>query len=150
MAMRRLLFLLGCLSWAGTDVTELRRLYETDRMFELRRALREKAPAGDEEMLYGAAVEARFGHERAAIDRLRRFLDTHPGSPFERKANEELAGALERLGQYGHAAQAWSHALQRTPAGDPERADEANTQQLNEALREVPAQTIQLDEGRTV
>src|SRR5690242_15283746 len=103
MAMRRSLVLLCCVGWAGTDVPQLRQLYEADRMFELRRVLTGKAPTNNETLFYQAAVEARFGHERAAIDRLRRFLDTHPGSPFERKANEELAGALERLGQYGEA-----------------------------------------------
>jgi predicted aspartyl protease len=57
---------------------------------------------------------------------------------------------MERLGRYGEAAEAWSQALQRTPASDPDRVDEANTAQLNEALREVPAQTVRLDNSQTV
>jgi tetratricopeptide (TPR) repeat protein len=84
-------------------------------MFELRRALNESAASDNETLFYRAVIEARFGPEEAAIKPLRRFVESHPGPQLERKANEELAGAFERLGKYGEAAQAWSQALQRTP-----------------------------------
>ncbi|MFL6447548.1 MAG: aspartyl protease family protein [Bryobacteraceae bacterium] len=118
-------------------------------MFELRRALAESAGDDNDTQFYRAAVEARFGHEAAAIDKLRELLAAHPGPPLEREANEELAGALERLGLYGDAAQAWSQAVERMPPKDPDRADEANTQQLNESLREVGPQTVRLEETGT-
>src|SRR4051794_1313742 len=150
MRVRGLVWFVSCVCWAGTDLEHLRKLYDTDRMFELRRAVTESAATDEETLLYQAAVDARFGQEAAAIDKLHRFLQGHPGSKFEKKASEELAAALERLERYGEAAQAWSQALQRTPANDRDRADEANTEQLNEALRDVPAQTVRLDDSRTV
>jgi predicted aspartyl protease len=119
-------------------------------MFDLRRALGQSAVTDDQLLFYRAALEARFGREAPAIDKLQRFQQAHSGSQFEQKAYEELAGALERLGRYGEAAQAWSQALRRTPAKDPDRADEVNTQRLNEALHDVPAQTVRLDEAGTV
>lgn len=145
-----MLWVVSCVCWAGTDLQHLRKLYDTDRMFELRRAVTESAASDGEMLLYQAAVDARFGHEALAIDKLRRFLHGHPEPKAEKKANEELAGALERLGRYGEAAQAWSQALQRTPANDRDRADEANTAQLNEALRDVPTQTVRVDDSWTV
>src|SRR5437764_15277401 len=108
MRMRRLIWLVSCVCWAGTDVEHLRKLYDADRIFELRRAVTQSAATDEDTAFYQAALEARFGHETAAIDKLHRFLQAHPGSKFEQKADEELAGALGRLGQYGEAAQAWS------------------------------------------
>ena len=78
--MRRLLLLLSCACCAAADLGQLRKLYDTDRMFELRRALREDAGADNETLFYRAAVEARFGHEAAGIDALHQFLGTHPDS----------------------------------------------------------------------
>ncbi len=136
--------------WAATDVSQLRKLYDADRMFELRRALIENAVADEDASFYRAAVEARFGHEVVAIDQITRFVETHPDSQLLRKASEEMAGAFERLGRYGDAARAWSEALRREPADDPERADDLNTQQLYETLRDVPAQTVTLDDSGTI
>ena len=85
-----------CVCWAETEVSDLRNLYDTDRMFELRRALKGNADSG-EMLFYRAALEARFGHEATAIDDLHRLLRTQPERQLGRKANEELAEAFERL-----------------------------------------------------
>jgi predicted aspartyl protease len=135
-----------CVCWAGTEVSDLRNLYDSDRMFELRRALKGNARSG-EMLFYRAAVDARFGHEVTAIDDLHRLLQAQPEIQLARKANEELAGALER---YGGAAEAWGEMLKRAPARYADRADDSNTQQLDTALRDVPAQTIQFEEAAIV
>jgi predicted aspartyl protease len=101
-------------------------------------------------LFYRAAVDARFGQEATAIDALHRALRTQPDGPLGREANEELAGALERLGRYGEAAQAWSEVLKRAPAKYADRADDSNNQQLNNTLRDVPPQAVHLDEPAIV
>jgi hypothetical protein len=52
--MRHLLCLVCCVCWAGTDLGYLRNLYQTDRMFELRRALEGKTET-DDTLFYRAA-----------------------------------------------------------------------------------------------
>lgn len=118
-------------------------------MFELRRALKGNPDSG-EVLFYRAAVDARFGHEATAIEDLRRLLRTQPERQLARKANEELAGAFERLGRYGEAAEAWAEVLKRAPARYGDRADDANTQQLDNTLRDVPAQTVRFEEAAIV
>jgi predicted aspartyl protease len=143
MVVRGLLILYACLRCAaGADLAQVRNLYEADRIFDLRRTLEESTASKDETAFYRAVLAARFGHERSGIDQLRQFLQAHPHSPLEKKANEELAGAFERIGEYREAAQAWSQALQQMTKRDPARDGDANSEQLNEALRDVPAQTV--------
>lgn len=147
--MRCLVCLVCCVCWAGTEISDLRKLYDTDRMFELRRALKGNADSS-ETLFYRAAVEARFGHEATAIDDLHRVLRTQPERELGRKANEELAGALERLGRYGEAAEAWAEVLKLAPAKYVDRADDSNTQQLDNTLRDVPAQTVRFEDAGIV
>src|ERR1700712_1351118 len=104
MEMRVLVWVACCVCWAGPDLEHVHKLYDMDRIIELRRAVTQSAATDEETLFYQAVVEARFGHEAPAIDKLHRFLQSHPGSEFERKAHEELAGAMERLGRDGEGA----------------------------------------------
>jgi predicted aspartyl protease len=140
--MRRLLVLMWCVSSAASDLTQLRQLADINRMFELRQALQQPGWNDTETFFYRAVIAARFGHEIAAIDDVRKFLAAHPDPEMERKAYEELASSLARIGRYGEAARAWAEALRRTPHKDDLRADDENTRALYEALRDVPPQTI--------
>ena len=143
----RCVFALVCsLSLSAADVTELRRLYEKNLIFQLREALRQPGWNDSETLFYRAVVEGRFGQETAAIEDLRKFLTTRPNHDLERGAYEELASALARIGHYGEAASAWAAALRLTPLGDPDRADTENTRALYESLSNVPPQTIQFDQ----
>jgi hypothetical protein len=143
--MRCLFALACCLSLSAGDVTELRRLYEKNLIFQLREALRQPGWNDSETVFYRAVVEGRFGQETAAIEDLRRFLAARPNHDLERRAFEELASALTRIGHYGEAASAWAEALRLTPPGDHDRADTENTRALYESLGDVPPQTIQFD-----
>jgi predicted aspartyl protease len=136
--MRKLLALLCCASAAaGADLSKLD---ESNRIFELRRVLTKT-----DSLFYLGKVSARFGQEELAIQQLRDFLATRPNSKMQRKAHEELATAFERLGRYGDAADQWAEALRLTPLLEPRRTDTENTRSLNEALRDVPPQTIEFD-----
>ena len=143
--MRCIFALACCLSlWAG-DITELRRLHEKNLIFQLREALQQPGWNDSETLFYRAVLEARFGQETPAIENLRKFLAARPNQDLERRAHEELASALTRIGHYGEAASAWAEALRLTPRGDPDRADTENTRALYESLGNVPPQTIQFD-----
>jgi Aspartyl protease len=143
----RCLFALACwLSLSAGDVTELRGLYEKNRMFQLREALQQPGWNDSETLFYRALVDARFGHEITAIEDFHKFLKARPNHDLARKAYEELASALVRIGHYGEAANAWAEALRLTPLGDRDRADSENTRALYEALGDVPPQTIQYDQ----
>jgi predicted aspartyl protease len=143
--MRHLLGVVCCLSLAAADVAQLRQLTEMKRLFLLRDALQQPTANGPETLYYRAVAEARFGHETVAVEDLRRFLETVPNPPLQRKSYEELASALVRLGRYGEAARAWAEALRVTPAEDDSRADTENTRALYESLRDVAPQTIRFD-----
>ena len=135
----RLLTLLLCgLSLYGEDLFELE---QAKRGFELRRALRQTG-SGDAPF-YRAVVSARFGHEYAGIEGLRRFLVGSPEPAIARDAWEELASALARIGHYREAAEAWTHALTLTPQKDPQREENENTQALYAALADVAPQSIE-------
>jgi predicted aspartyl protease len=135
--MRRLLALLGCVCLAGAD---LRRLDDSNRIFELRLALTDA-----DSLYYRGKVSARFGQEEVAIQQLQSFLASRPNPKMQRKAHEELADAYERLNQYGAAADEWAKALKLTPLREPMRTDTENTRVLYEALRDVPPQTIEFE-----
>ena len=143
--MRCVFALVSCLSLSAADVTELRRLYENNLIFQLREALRQPGWNDSETLFYRAVVEGRFGQETAAIEDLRKFLAARPNHDLERRAYEELASALARIGHYGEASSAWAEALRLTPLGEQDRADTENTRGLYESLGNVPPQTIQFD-----
>jgi predicted aspartyl protease len=144
--MRCLFALACCLSLSAGDLTELRRLHETNLIFQLREALRHPGWNDSETLFYRAVVEGRFGQETTAIEDLHKFLKARPDHDLERRAYEELASSLTRIGRYGEAARAWTEALRLTPLGDQDRADTENTRALYESLGNVPPQTIQFDE----
>lgn len=148
--MRCFLGLVVCASLLAGDASQLRDLENSGRMFELRRALQQPGWDAAETRFYRAVIAGRFGHETEAIPDLQQFLATHPDPELERKAYEELAGGLERLGRYGEAANAWAGALRVTPAEDFDRPDSENTRALDEALRDIGPQTIEIGEDSTI
>jgi len=113
--MRCLFALACCLSLSAGDVNQLRHLQEKNLIFQLREALRQPGWNDSETLFYRAVVEGRFGQETAAIEDLRKFLAVRPNHDLERRAFEELASALTRIGHYGEAASAWAEALRLTP-----------------------------------
>jgi len=143
--MRCLAAFVCCLSLAAGDLSHLDELYQEDRVFALREALEQPGWDASSTLFYRAVVEARFGHETEGIEDLRKFLPAHPNSGLERKANEELASALERIGRYGEAARALTEALRLTPPKDQDRAGNENNRSLDEALSDVAPQTVQFE-----
>src|SRR5580693_6696503 len=144
--MRVLLGIFCCLSLAAADLSQLRRLEEKDRIFELRRAVRALGGDDAEALFYRGVISARFGNEAAAIEDLRKFAAANPEPKMKRTAYEELASALVRMNRYGESAMAWSQALGLTPKRDPDRAGNDNSRRLYESLRDVAPQTISFGE----
>ncbi|MGA8272233.1 MAG: retropepsin-like aspartic protease [Candidatus Sulfotelmatobacter sp.] len=145
-AMRYFLGLICCLSLSAADVTQLRQFQENSQFFQLREALQRPGWNNSETLFYGALVESRFGQDTAAIKDLKKFLAA-PGQPFvRRKAYEELASALGRVGRYGDSAHAMTEALRLTPFDDVDRAGEVNTRTLYESLADVAPQTVEFGE----
>jgi hypothetical protein len=143
-------FLLCCLSLHAADIARLHDLEFRDRIFDLRTAIG-PAPGDDSETLfYRALLAGRFGHEESAIEDLHRFLATRPSPELERKANEELASALVRIGRYGEASAAWTEALRLTPEADEDRGGNENARDLFAALRDVPPQSVEFGDGGPV
>jgi predicted aspartyl protease len=143
---RRCLQLLWCVCLAAADVTQLGHLHERHRTFELRRALEQPGLDATGTLFYRAVAAARFGHEPQAIEDLRTFLAANPDPAIERKAYEELASALVRIGRYGEAASAWAEALRLTPRDEAGRDGNENTHALYESLRDVAPQAIEFGE----
>lgn len=135
--------LLCCWSLMAADLTRLRQIEETKRIFEMRRTLEQPVGNEAETLYYRAMVAARFGQEAVAIEQLRAFLATGASAPLERKARAELASAFARLGQYGSAATEWAETIRLMPQNEPGRDGTENTAALFESLREVAPQTIE-------
>lgn len=145
--MRRFLGLICCLSLTTAVVTNLRQLQEKSRFFELREALQQTGWNDSDTLFYRALVESRFGQETAAVSDLQKFL-TVPSDPvLQRKAYEELASALARLGRYGDSARALAESLRLTPLDDVDRAGGENTQALYKLLADIAPQTVEFGEG---
>lgn len=126
-----------------TIAAVLRRLEQRKRIFDLRRALERLPSSGRDTQFYRAVTAGRFGHESLAIDQLLELLATHPKPELERKAHEEMASALARIGRFGEAARAWSKALRVTAANDQKRSENENTRSLYNALRTVDPLVIE-------
>ena len=141
--MRKLVALLWCSSLAAADLTQLQALTDSNRLFELRRELNQPGSDSADTLFYRGIAASRFGHERDGVELLRAFLATKPDLKMLRRAHEEMADAYQRLGLYKEAAEAWTEALQLTPAGDPEREGNENTQSLMVSLSEAPPETIE-------
>jgi tetratricopeptide (TPR) repeat protein len=142
-AIRSLLGLICCLSLTVVNVTQLRQLQEQSRYFQLREALQQTGRRDSETLFYRALVESRFGQDSAAVLDLLKFLAARSDPVLQRKAYEELASALARLGRYGESARALSEALRLTPLDDFEHADNENARALYESLAGVAPQTIE-------
>ncbi|HWD98495.1 MAG TPA: aspartyl protease family protein [Bryobacteraceae bacterium] len=148
--MRFLIPLLCAVSLSAADVSRLRELERTNRIFELRRALQQPGWSQADTLFYRAVVSARLGDEKAGIEDLRRFLAASPESALAREAWEELASAYARIGHYREAADAWTQALSLTSRNEPERAENENTQALYAALADVAPQTVEFAGDPTV
>jgi Aspartyl protease len=134
------------LSLAAADVTQLSQFQEKSQFFQLREALQRSGWNDSGYLFYRAFVESRFGKETAAIADFRKFLAL-PGDPVQqRKAYEELASALVRVGRYGEAAHALAQALRLTPPGDVDRAATENSRAIYESLADVAPQTVEIGE----
>ena len=141
--MRKLVALLWCSSLAAADLAQLQQLTDHNRLFELRRELQQPGSVGADTLFYRGIAACRFGHERDGVELLRTFLARKPDLKMLRRADEELADAYQRLGLYKEAAEAWTEALQMTPAGDPEREGNENSQALMVSLSGAPPETIE-------
>ena len=124
-------------------MAQLQQLTDNNRMFELRRALQRPGSDGAETLLYRGIAASRFGHEKDGVELLQTFLATKPDRKLSRRAYEEIADAYQRLGLYKEAAETWTEALQLTPASDPERESNENTQALMVSLSETPPETVE-------
>jgi predicted aspartyl protease len=148
--MRYLLGLICCLSLTTPEVAQLRQLQEKSRFFELREALQKAGWDNPENLFYRGLVESRFGQERAAVVDLQKFLAASNDQGLHRKANEEMASALVRLGRYGDAALALSEVLRLTPPNDIDRTDTENSRAFYESLADVAPQTVEFGEETAV
>jgi predicted aspartyl protease len=149
-AMRYLLGLICCLSLTTPEVAQLRQLQEKSRFFELREALQKAGWDNPENLFYRGLVESRFGQEPAAVVDLQKFLAASNDQGLHRKANEEMASALVRLGRYGDAALALSEVLRLTPPNDIDRTDTENSRAFYESLADVAPQTVEFGEETAV
>jgi predicted aspartyl protease len=149
-AMRYLLGLVCCLSLTTADVSQLRQLQEKGRFFELRETLQKDGWDNPENLLYRGLVESRFGQEPAAVVDLQKFLAASNDQGLHRKANEEMASALVRLGRYGDAALALSEVLRLTPPNDIDRTDTENSRAFYETLADIAPQTVEFGEETAV
>jgi tetratricopeptide (TPR) repeat protein len=145
--MRPFLAFLCCLLLPPGEITQLQELREKGLFFQLREALEQPGWKDGETLFYRAVVENRFGRESAAIGDLQKFLASRPQPPLQRTAEEELAAAFLRAGRYGDSARALGEALRATPADDADRADTENSQELYQALSDVPPQSIEFGES---
>ena len=145
-AMRCFLGLICCFSLITADVPQLRQLQEKSRFFELREALQKAGWNNPENLFYRALVESRFGQEPAAVVDLQKFLAASSDQGLQRKAYEEMASALIRLGRYGDAALALSEVLHLTPLNDIDRADTENSRALYQSLADIAPQSVEFGE----
>ncbi len=114
-------------------------------MFELRQA------AQEQDLFYDGIVAARFGHEKAGIEQLRRFLQTNPDPEKERRAHEELAAALVRTGHLGDAVSEYWEVLRLTPRPETRNRREIEDKLFTcEALRDVPPQSVEFGDDAPV
>lgn len=143
-----LLFSLSGRSLAAADEGELRKLEETKRIFDLRRALDQTTGDGQDIRYYRALIEARFGQEEISVDHFREFLASNPNETMRRKSHEEVANALIWLGRYGDAAVELVQVLQLMAQGDPERGPTRALLEVCNSLKDVSPQTVEFGTGR--
>jgi hypothetical protein len=140
---RLLVLLVSAFAVVAADQGELRRIEESKRIFDLRRALDQTPNEERDVRYYRALIEARFGREEAAVEHLRAFLATNPDERMIRKAHDELANAFVRLGRYGEAAGEFDQVLRLMSSGDLERGSTSNARAIFTALKDVSPQTVE-------
>jgi hypothetical protein len=141
--MRFILAVACCATLSAADLSQLRKLEEKQRMFEMRDLLDQTTENSAEVQFYRAMINSRFGHEREAVRQFRAFLATNPSREMERKAHNELANALTRLGECGEAADELAAALRLTPSGEPGRANAENGLVFLRSLTGAAVQTVE-------
>jgi predicted aspartyl protease len=143
-AIRCFLGLICFLLVTAANFTQLSQFQEKSRFFQLRESLQQSGWNDSGGLFYRAFVESRFGKETDAIADFQKFLAL-PGDPAQRrKAYEELASALVRVGRYGDSAHALTEALRLTPQGDSDRAATENSRAIYESLADVAPQTVEI------
>jgi hypothetical protein len=140
---RLLLFFVGASAIVAADQAELRQIEEAKRIFDLRRALDQTPAEARDASYYSALIEARFGREDISVEHLRAFLAGNPSDGMARKAHDELANALTRLGRYGEAAAEFDQVLRLMSPSDPERGPAIGARAIFTALKDVGPQTIE-------
>ena len=140
--MRKLLPLLWCATTFAADIEQLHQFNQRHRFFELRNALQEFGPDRAETLFYRAVLASRFGHEAEGVELLQKVLAAAPDRQMKRATHEEMASALERLGRYREAAQAWNEAMLLTPASDPDRMHQEYTRSLLTPLSDVAPEIV--------
>ena len=135
--MRTLLLFACCALLAAADLSELHRLDEANRAFELRRALQAPGGPSADTLYYRGVTASRFGRETEGVGLLRAFVADQPKPEMERKAREEMAWALVRMTRYGDAAREFAEALRLMPPNDDRRADIENSRVLYDSLSDV-------------
>ena len=130
-------------SVAAAEQGELRKIEESKRIFDLRRALDQTPNEQRDARYYRALIEARFGREEAAVEHFRAFLTTNPDERMIRKVHDELANAFIRLGRYGEAAEELDQVLRLMSSGDPERRSTSDARAIFAALKVISPQTVE-------
>jgi predicted aspartyl protease len=142
--MRRLV-LLCCLPLLAAGLSHS---YRERRILELNRALHESNVQDPLAPYYRAVCDARMGREAAAIEGIRKYIAAKPAAAEARRANEELVGALVRLGRYKEAAETWADVVRLTDSSDSRRADAENSRAICVVLSNVPPQTAEIAPDR--
>lgn len=118
----------------------------SDRNLFVRRQVVLASPArslGDQ--FESAVVDVRFGKEVSGIAKLRALLvQSKISQKLRRRAQSELASALEREGDFRGAAIAWEDALKLVSPRDPERRSLENNRALDKSLGAFGAQAIEV------
>jgi hypothetical protein len=141
--MRVILAVACCVTLTAADLSQLRKLEEKQRMFEMRDLLDQTTENSAEVQYYRAIINSRFGHEREAVRQFRAFLGTKPTPEMEVKAHNELANALTRLGECGEAADELAAALRLIPSGEPGRTNAENGLVFLRSLAGAAEQTVE-------
>ncbi|HUA60496.1 MAG TPA: aspartyl protease family protein [Verrucomicrobiae bacterium] len=149
--MKRTVF---CLLWAAAaaagDLSQVQKLTDSRRFFEVRRALQQPGWNDADTLLYRGLVASRFGHEAEGIELLRKFLDTKPAPDLARTALEEQSVAYVRLGRYKESAQAMADALLLPPEARTNRDEDENSRLLFDTISGVAPQSVEFDDAAQV
>jgi hypothetical protein len=140
-----------------STASELRRLYDEERLFELRDAVTAGTGEADPDLeFFRGAVDAAFNRMDSAVRRLRSYLDSGANSGTARAMAREawilLADAYRRTGRYRDSAEAQRRilALFAADLDSREKANRQNQALLWSALADVPPMTVDVPEDVSI